>query len=491
MIALRKICTLSALICLLCISVAGQEPGPSERKKIRYLKKIERKNERYVKKQEKKTKQVLSRLSEKESSLYEEMDSTKWDSSLVKNSFSILEQRFSKASDKGPEVLFTELSNPVFKPKAIDVNSISDNLSGDLRDYLHQQLTVSSFLSDSACASCTRLKSESEKARQNISRTAAKLERLKQVQADIKKHQEALKRYGVQTPELADKIKGIDKSCYYYTQGMKGFKDLYTNPAKGIESSLLRKLSFSKDFKLFQNQFNLLPSSLSSLATGGMPDMSGYQTKAQVQAMLPQHAAGITPDVKNQLLSNLQTSLMKFTELRDEKPDLSLLSNKPDFKVNPYKGLPLRKRLVPGFTFQPQLKKTNEPFLTDLGATLGFKLTQRLTPLIGAAANVGLGRDIHHLQFSYQGVAIKAGLDTKLCYGFSFQSWYEANWRHLPDQLLSEQASHDPQFSLIAGICHTYRISKKVSGTLMMGYEFFYNKHTPYSSPWVIRMGWQ
>jgi hypothetical protein len=222
-----------------------------------------------------------------------------------------------------------------------------------------------------------------------------------------------------------------------------------------------------------------------------MPDMSGYQTKAQVQAMLPQHAAGITPDVKNQLLSNLQTSLMKFTELRDEKPDLSLLSNKPDFKVNPYKGLPLRKRLVPGFTFQPQLKKTNEPFLTDLGATLGFKLTQRLTPLIGAAANVGLGRDIHHLQFSYQGVAIKAGLDTKLCYGFSFQSWYEASWRPLPDQLLSEQAAHYPQPSLIAGICHTYRISKKVSGTLMIGYDFFYNKHTPYTSPWVIRMGWQ
>lgn len=79
------------------------------------MKKIERKNDRYVKKQEKKTKHVLARLSKEEKSLYEEMDSTKWDSALVKNSFSVLEQRFSQASDKEPEVLLAEWSNPVFK----------------------------------------------------------------------------------------------------------------------------------------------------------------------------------------------------------------------------------------------------------------------------------------------------------------------------------------------------------------------------------------
>lgn len=208
------------------------------------------------------------------------------------------------------------------------------------------------------------------------------------------------------------KLKDIDKSCYYYTQGMNGFKDIYTSPAKGIESSLLKQLSFSKNFKLFQTQFSSIPVSLPALSGAVAPDMTGYQTKAQVQAMLPQNVLGISPDVKSQLVSNMQNGLAKFTELRDEKPDLSMLKDKPDFKTNPYKGLPIRKRLVPGFTFQPQAKKLNEPFIIDVGATLGFKLTERLTPLVGISTKVGFGKDINHIAFSYEGLVARAGFDT-------------------------------------------------------------------------------
>jgi hypothetical protein len=236
---------------------------------------------------------------------------------------------------------------------------------------------------------------------------------------------------------------------------------------------------------------NILPSAIPSLSTGAVPDMSGYQTKAQVQAMLPQNAPGIAADVKTQLLSNMQSSFTKFTALRDVKPELSMLKDKPDFKVNPYKGMPLRKRLVPGYTFQPQVKKLNEPFMIDLGVTLGFKLTERFTPMIGGSTKTGLGKDIHHLAFTYQGILAKAGFDTRLFYGFSIQTWYEVGWRPLPDKLMTDRLPHYPEPSLIAGICNTYKISKKINGTLMIGYDFFYKKHTPYTSPWVIRMGWQ
>ena len=486
---LKRTYFLGFVVVLFVISNPGlaQEVSVSERKKIRYLKKVERKNERYVKKQETKTRKLLAGLSEREKGLYEGIDSIRLDSALGKNSFSKIADRLDDELNAEPEVISNKLSQPINLQKSI---TISENLEGDIKDYLNQQLLTTSFLSDSACTTCAKLKEQSEKAKASIAKTSEKLERLKSVQADIKKHQETLKNYGVKTPELADHIKGLEKTSYYYNQGMNGFRDLYTKPAKGIESSLLKKLSFSKDFKLFQQQFHL-PSSISSLSTGAMPDMSGYQTKAQVQAMLPQNAPGISPEVKTQLLNNIQNSLTKFTELRDDKPELSMLKDKPDFKVNPYKGLPLRKRLVPGFTFQPQLKKQNEPFTIDLGATLGFKLTQRFTPLIGASTKTGLGKDIHHIAFSYQGIVARAGMDAKLCYGFSFQCWYEATWKPLPEQLISDQSPRYPEPSLIAGICHTYKISKKVNGTLMLGYDFFYRKHMPVKTPWVIRMGWQ
>jgi hypothetical protein len=483
------------LVLFLFLLIAGfqafSQSSVSERKKVRYLKKLERKNDRYVKQQEKKTHKLLADLSAKERALYDSIDSTKMDSTLIKNNFSKIEDRFAK-EDISPEAVMTMLSHPVSIDKSIWVNNIPENLSGDIKDYLKQQITTAAFLADTNCATCEKLKDQTAKTKQNIAKTSAKLDRLKAVQEDIKKHQETLKNFGVSTPELADKLKDIDKSCYYYTQGQNGFKDLFTNPAKGIESSMLKNLSFNRDFKIFQTQFTTLPFPTSALSGSAMPDLTGYQTKAQVQAMLPQNAPGINADVKAQLINNMQSGLTKFTELRDEKPELSMLKDKPNFKVNPFKGIPLRKRLVPGFTFQPEIKKLNEPFIIDLGATLGFKLTERLTPMIGVTTKTGLGKDIHHLAFSYEGVVVKAGLDTKLCYGFSFQGWYEATWKPYPAYLRAEDHPVNyPQPSLIAGICNTYKISKKVNGTFMIGYDFFYNKHTPYTSPWVIRLGWQ
>lgn len=114
------------------------------------------------------------------------MDSTKWDSSLVKTSYSVLQQHFSKVSDKEPEVLLTELSKPVFTSPTTQVNSISDNLSGELKDYLKQQLTFSTYLADSSCRSCAKLKTQTEKVQQNISKHPPRLERLRNIQADMK-----------------------------------------------------------------------------------------------------------------------------------------------------------------------------------------------------------------------------------------------------------------------------------------------------------------
>ena len=478
-------------------SAFGQSSSAvSERKKIRYLKKIERKNERYVKKQEKKTQKLLASLSKKEKNLYKEMDSLHVDSSVFKNGFSKIEDRFQKELDADPDKRLTKASQSLSLNVPVSTTRIAENLSGDVKDYLKQQITTASFLADSTCASCAKLRKKSAKAKASISRASSKLERLKGVQDDIKKHQETLKNYGVTTPALSDKLKGIDKSCYYYTQGMNGFQDLYTNPSKGIESSLLKNLSFNKDFKLFNTQLTTsqLPFSASSLSSlsGGTPDMSGYQTKAQVQAMLPQNAQGVSADGKAELISNMQKGLEAFNELRDTKPELPRFKDKPTFKTNPYKGLPFRMRLVPAFTFQPETKTAKTPIIINVGATLGFKLSRRFTPMLGASTKIGLGEDIRHLSFSYQGIVAKAGVDTKLCYGFSFQCWYEETWRPYPAYIVNEDKSvNQPQPSLIAGICNTYKISKKVKGTFMIGYDFFYNKHIPTTSPWVIRMGWQ
>lgn len=477
------------LLMLMGVAASAQPATLSERQQVRYLKKIEKKNNHYIKQQEKKTNKLLAKLSAKETAIYEGVDSSRLDSTRIKNSFSKIKEKLLTAADN-PEEPSKKALTPINIDKSFSTDIIPENADGEIKDYLKQQIITTAFLSDSTCKKCEKLKKQTVKAKENISKTAVKLERLKSMEAEIQQHQETLKKYGVNTPALKNKLKDIDKSCYYFKQGSNGFKDMYTNPAKGIENKLLKNLSVDKNFTAFQSKFNAI--SMPALpSVNGLPDMSGYQTKAQVQAMLPQNAQGITPEAKTQLIANLQNSFTKFTELRDEKPDLSLFKEKPDFKPNPYKSLPLRQRLVPGFTFQPQLKKLNEPIIIDVGATLGFKLTTRLTPMIGASTKIGLGKDIHHLKFSYEGIVVRSGVDIKLFYGFSFQGWYEATWKPYPDLMEEDKFSKQPQPSLIAGISNIYKISKKVNGTFMIGYDFFYNKHTPYTSPWVIRMGWQ
>ena len=470
-------------------TVFAQPAALSERKKVRYLKKIEKKNNRYIIQQEKKTDKLLTRLTAKETALHKGSDSTRLDSTLIKNSFSKIKKKLTTATAANPEEILTKIAQPINIDHPVSFNLIPENADGEIKDYLKQQIITTEFLNDSTCQKCKKLKKQTAKVKQNISKTAAKLERLKIIETDIEKHQETLKKYGVNTPALKSKLKEIEKNCFYYKQGTGGFKKLYTNPAKGIENKLLKNLSFNKNFTAFQSKFNSLQ--IPALSGTGIPDLSGYQTKAQVQAMLPQNAPGIGANAKTQLINNMQNSLTKFTELRNEKPDLSMFKDKPTFKINPYKGLPLRQRLAPSFTFQPQIKTQHEPITINLGATLGFKLTERLTPMIGAFTKVGLGKDIHHLLFSYEGIGLRSGMDVKLFYGFSFQAWYEAMWKPYNYLVQVDHAVNYPKPSFITGICNTYQISKKVKGTFMIGYDFFYNKHTPYTSPWVIRMGWQ
>lgn len=125
--------TLCLCFMLLCIQLKAHEPSISERKKIRYLQKIERKNQRFVKNQEQKTVKILETLSAKEKALYNKMDSISIDSSVIKNGFSKIEESFTKSIDD-PESILGKSSQLESFQKTISIST--DNLTGDIKNYL-------------------------------------------------------------------------------------------------------------------------------------------------------------------------------------------------------------------------------------------------------------------------------------------------------------------------------------------------------------------
>jgi hypothetical protein len=476
------------LLCFLVIIpapiVRAQDTTHTESKKVRYLRKLEKKNERYVKVQEKKTRKLLASLSAKEKKLLHSADSLPMDSTIRKGSFSTIGDQFGKDYSA-----YSQKINAAQAP-VLRLNTIPANMNAGVQNYLKRQVTTSAFLNDTTCKTCGKLKKEEAKAQQNLSKTSQKLEYIQGVQDQIKKRQETLQGYFGPMPQYASQLQGIGKSCFYFNQGMSGFSSIFTSPAAGVENSMMQSLSFNKSYATFAE--NLKTSQIPGLDASSFtsPDLKGYQTRVQVQALLPQNTPGITAEQKSTLISNMQTSLSKFQSLRDKNPSIACLKDKPNFKPNPYKSLPLRQRITFGKDFQMHPRSKYYPVTADIGINLGFKLTARFSPIVGAAYKLGLGPALQNMSLSDQGIVLRGGLDGKLCYGFSLQGLFEETIRTNLVQV-NETLSKRVEPALILGLVNKVKIGKKTSSSFMFGYDFLYNKHTPVTSPWVIRIGFQ
>jgi hypothetical protein len=466
------------------LTTQAQDTTHTERKKVRYLKRLEKKNERYVQHLEKKTRKLLVSLSAKESKLIASADSTHRDSSITKNNFTSLSNSF----DKG----YSELgrSPQTINSSALTLGNVPEKLDARIQSYLKQQITTSAYLNDTSCSTCKKLKKEEAKAQKVLSETSKKLEYLKSIQDKIKQRQNMLQGYFGDMPQYASQLEGMEKNCFYFTQGMNGFTSIFTSSAAGVENSMMQNLNMSKGFANFSSSLKIAQIPGMGLNSGAAPNLNGYQTIPQVQSMLPQNAQGISVDQKNALVQNMQNSMTKFSSMRLKHPEIGAFKDKPKFKVNPFKGLPLRQRLVFGKEFQMHPRTAFTPVTMDIGATLGFKLTARVTPLIGVAYKLGMGQAIQNMQLSAQGIIVRGGFDTKLIYGFSLRCLYEET---LKTNLIyiNEKQSKTPEPSFIIGLMNKISIGKKASSTFMLGYDFLYMSHYPVASPWVVRIGFQ
>ena len=183
--------------CVLILNIHGysQATRISENKKNRYLKKIEKKNTRYVKQEEKKLRKLLTTLSSKEKKL-PRIDSIAINKNVSTNTFSKINERLNNYCNP-PEKL-TNTSTQQLSP-----NAISPTIDAEIKNYLRQQIATSHFLNDTTCKTCEKLKKQTTKTQITIAATSQQLERLKVIENDIKKHQETLKNYYANTPELS------------------------------------------------------------------------------------------------------------------------------------------------------------------------------------------------------------------------------------------------------------------------------------------------
>jgi hypothetical protein len=103
----------------------------------------------------------------------------------------------------------------------------------------------------------------------------------------------------------------------------------------------------------------------------------------------------------------------------------------PDFKPNNQKTKSFWKRLEYGTNLQTQKSNNFFPTTSDIGLSVGYKLSDKSIIGIGGSYKVGWGKDIRNIAISSEGAGLRSFLDVKLKGSFFASGGYEYNYQPL------------------------------------------------------------
>jgi hypothetical protein len=131
------------------------------------------------------------------------------------------------------------------------------------------------------------------------------------------------------------------------------------------------------------------------------------------------------------LTQNLQAAQAELNKYKDKLKKLGNGSGDmemPDFKPKNLKTKPFWKRLEYGANIQSSKSNYFMPAETDIGLSMGYKLSEKSTIGLGVAYKVGLGKDIQHMTITGQGVDLRSYIDVKIKSSFYASGGFEYNY---------------------------------------------------------------
>lgn len=302
-------------------------------------------------------------------------------------------------------------------------------------------------------------------------------------------------------------FKGIDKKVFYSKQKLKALKDINEEPTK-LEEETLEVLQGTEGFEqALQN-----PNSLQSLAGKGATtsdlEKMGYQTKRQMQEQLQKKFGNNLGGLQQNMGKQITDHNDKLKELEKAKNTVKNTktsaqqlrhADKPSFRVNPMRGMPLSKRIEKQFNWQTTRATIDgKPAMLQLAAIAGFRHTPRLTYGAGLATAVGLGKNWQQVKITFEGLGVRTFAEYKMVFGIGMYAGYERMFKEAvftgESNLLTEnqqkQNSHNTtkyHESVLIGLTKTYRINEKWNGSLQVLYDIWW-KEKGLRSPVQLRI---
>jgi hypothetical protein len=364
--------------------------------------------------------------------------------------------------------------------------------------------TSLSFLSQNSSA-VPQSKEMQEKVKGSLSQVnqvQGKLQQSEEVKAFIqqrKQHiKESLGSYKNLPKGITNEFANYSKDAYYYSAQLKEYTDMLNDPDKMVTKglSLLNKLPA---FTQFMKQHSELASLFRLPDNYGTPQsLAGLQTRSQVQQQIQNQLAGGGPNAQQYLQQNLQAAQSQLNQLKDKMNKLggggSGDADMPNFKPNNQRTKSFWQRLEYGTNFQTA-KNNFFPTTSDLGLSVGYKLTDKSTVGVGASYKMGWGQDIKHITITHQGVGLRSYLDVKLKGSFFASGGFEYNYQPLKtDSIVTTtgEAANSWQQSGLVGISKIISIKSKFfkKTKLQLMWDFFSYQQVPRIQPVKFRVGY-
>jgi hypothetical protein len=284
-----------------------------------------------------------------------------------------------------------------------------------------------------------------------------------------------------------------NKQLYYYSQQVRQYREALNDPDKMMSTalSMLNKLpafaAFMKNNSFLAGLFGI-PANYGTAA-----GLDGLQTRDQVLAMIQNQIGSGGPNAASALSSSLQTAQADITKLQNKLSNLGGGSggmDMPNFMPQQTKTKTFFQRLDYETNIQTTHAAYYFPTTTDLGLSMGYKISDKSTIGIGVSYKIGWGRDFRHINMSSQGAGLRSYVDVQAKKSFFVTGGFEYNYQPIPGIDLGTLSSWSR--SGLIGMSKIVSMKTKVfkKTKLSLLWDFLSYQQIPTTQPLVFRVGY-
>lgn len=335
-----------------------------------------------------------------------------------------------------------------------------------------------------------------QQALNNVNGLEGKLNQAEQIKNYLRERRKQL-RDQLSQFGFSKELNKFSKEAFYYSQQLNEYKALLEDPKKLEQKalSLVQKIpAFQQFFKEHSELAGLfrLPDNY-----GSMESLQGLQTRAEVQGLIQQQLSAGGPNATATLQQNMQQAQQQLNKLKDKINKFGNMAGDaddamPNFKPNNQKTKTFLQRLEYGTNIQSTRSNPFFPTTTDLGLSVGYKLTDNSTVGVGASYKVGWGKDIRHINITSEGVGVRSFADVKLKGSFFASGGFEYNYQQPFSSIQQINDLDKWQQSGLVGISKIVSLKSKTfkKTKLQLLWDFLSYQQVPRTQAIKFRVGY-